>query len=77
MARCTVGDAGFTINAAGYVLLCTFMEPVGNIRDGRNIRQIFESEEAIALRSRMNGCDINCHLLINCSFDPSQLLSGC
>ena len=75
MAKCTVGDNGFSINAGGDVLLCSFMEPVGNIMDGRTIRQIFESEGAKKLRERMHRCDINCHLLINCSFDPSQLLT--
>jgi MoaA/NifB/PqqE/SkfB family radical SAM enzyme len=72
-ALCTVGDMGFTINAAGDVLLCSFMPPVGNIAENR-IREIFESEKAKDLRERMHDCDDNCHLLINCSFDPSQLL---
>ena len=72
-AMCTVGDLGFSINGAGDVLLCSFFGPIGNIREGR-IREIFESEKARALREKMHGCKDNCHLLINCSFDPTQLL---
>jgi MoaA/NifB/PqqE/SkfB family radical SAM enzyme len=72
-AQCTVGDRGFSINAAGDVLLCSFFEPIGNITTG-GIREIFESEKARALRLKMHDCVDNCHLLINCSFDPAQLL---
>ena len=73
-ALCTVGDIGFSINAGGDVLLCSFMEPVGNIKQG-SIREIFESEKAKNQREMMHKCKDNCHLLINCSFDPAQLLT--
>lgn len=72
-AMCTVGDLGFSINGAGDVLLCSFFGPIGNIKDG-HIQDIFESEKARALREKMHECKENCHLLINCSFDPTQLL---
>jgi len=72
-ALCTVGDIGFSIGPDGAVLLCSFFEPIGNITEA-GIREIFESEKARLLRDKMHGCADNCHLLINCSFDPSQLI---
>ena len=73
-AQCTVGNMGFTITPNGNVYLCNHMDPIGNISDGRTIRAIFESEKSQAIRKAMKACTINCHLLINCSFDPEQLL---
>lgn len=74
LAKCTVGEMGFTINARGDILLCNMMDPIGSITEGRDIRQIYHSSVAQALRENMHACDINCHLLINCSFDPTQLV---
>lgn len=73
LTTCTVGENGLGINAAGDVLLCNFMGPVGNITQG-HIRDIYESAKAKAVRERMHQCKDNCHLLINCCFDLDQII---
>lgn len=74
LARCNVSRIGLTINAAGDVLLCNFLEPIGRIQHG-DVRGIYESAAADRLRAKMTACDVNCHLLLNCCFDPEQLIT--
>jgi MoaA/NifB/PqqE/SkfB family radical SAM enzyme len=74
LARCNVSRIGLTINAAGDVLLCNFLEPIGRI-GGPRVREIYDSPAADRLRARMAACDVNCHLLLNCCFDPAQLIT--
>jgi MoaA/NifB/PqqE/SkfB family radical SAM enzyme len=74
LAQCTVTALGLTLNAAGDILLCNFMDPIGNIK--RNgLRAAYESAAANGLRADMAACRVNCHLAINCCFDAAQLLA--
>lgn len=73
LERCAVGEIGFTVNAGGDVMLCNYLEPIGNIARG-SLREIYYSPAAERRRREMAACRDNCHLLINCCFDPSQLV---
>ena len=74
LATCTVGDRGFSISATGFIHFCADLPPVARITEG-HIRNLLASKNARDLRKRMHRCRDNCHMLINCSFDPDQLIS--
>jgi MoaA/NifB/PqqE/SkfB family radical SAM enzyme len=73
LEHCSVGDHAVTVTEQGYVHLCFAHTALGNITE-EGIRQMFESERAEKIRAEMEGCKKNCHLLINCCFDPGQLI---
>jgi len=68
---CTVGERGLTIEPDGSVRLCPMEDAVGNVLE-KDIREIWHSTAAAECREKMSQCRTNCHLLINCVFDPAQ-----
>jgi MoaA/NifB/PqqE/SkfB family radical SAM enzyme len=64
--RCLVGKNNFAINEYGKVLICFFMESIGDILKD-SPEKIWNSKNANALRKRTEICQRNCDLL-NCNF---------
>ncbi|MFC1666939.1 radical SAM protein [Candidatus Omnitrophota bacterium] len=64
---CKFGDYIFNVNAFGYIHLCCFMEPIGDIRK-INIKDAWYSEESRETRKRMHNCQKSCNNIINCYF---------
>lgn len=73
LAKCTVGEKGVTIGPEGSVRMCPYDPPVGNVLE-KDLRTIWEGYEARNLRKKMSNCRTNCHLLMNCVFDKTQLI---
>jgi len=68
---CNLHDHAINVNATGDVYLCFFMEKLGNIRD-KTPQQLWYSEEAESVRSKMRACKRNCELIFNCYYEDEQ-----
>ena len=67
--KCKVLDSGFfAISPNGDVNLCPFMEPIGNIKNGR-LEKLWYSEKAEEIRNKMLLCKKGCHHLVNCWYE--------
>jgi MoaA/NifB/PqqE/SkfB family radical SAM enzyme len=64
--KCLVGENNFAVNEYGKVLICFFMNPIGDITK-ENPGELWNSEKARQLRKRISCCKQNCDLL-NCNF---------
>lgn len=64
--RCLVGKKSFNIDPYGNVRLCFNMLPVGNIKE-KDPKSLWISEEARDIKRQIDGCQLNCRLLI-CNF---------
>jgi len=64
--KCLVGDNNFAINEYGKVLICFFMEAVGNITR-EDPKDIWGSKKANLVRHKILKCNQNCDLL-NCNY---------
>jgi len=62
---CNQGDYVIYIRPTGEVLLCGSMPPIGNIRT-HNIKELWNSEEAIVRRKQIYECKENCLNVLNC-----------
>ncbi len=65
---CKAGHADIAFDPAGNVRLCYFLEPVGNILDGRALPRIWSSVGAMRRRYEVSRCTRTCNLL-NCNFE--------
>jgi MoaA/NifB/PqqE/SkfB family radical SAM enzyme len=76
-AQCIVGGKALSVNTYGFIQLCLFKDFIGNIRDN-DIRELWKSQNAEALRAKVKTCKQNCHLLLNCCFieDDASLYKG-
>jgi len=76
-ARCIVGGRAISVNSYGFVQLCLFKDFIGNIRK-QDIRDIWRSQDAQAIRKQVDQCKTNCHLLLNCCYieDEPSLYSS-
>ncbi|HTY44439.1 MAG TPA: radical SAM protein [Patescibacteria group bacterium] len=68
--RCLLGDYVVSIDPAGDVRICCFMEPVGNIKKDPLADMLAEPGIA-GLRQQMRTCDRVCNTLVNCFFRES------
>jgi MoaA/NifB/PqqE/SkfB family radical SAM enzyme len=66
-AKCIVGGKAISVNAYGFLQLCLFKEFFGNIRKD-DIRKLWYSQDAQAIRKQVDACKTNCHLLLNCCY---------
>jgi len=66
--RCRVGDFGLTVEGGGAIRLCGRFAPIGDLRDGYLLRDVYRCPAADQVRARMAACRENCHLLLNCCF---------
>jgi sulfatase maturation enzyme AslB (radical SAM superfamily) len=59
---CRIGDTTVFVLPAGDIRLCPYMAPIGNIHDGRTLRQMWFGKEASKTRSQIRICRIDCEL---------------
>lgn len=72
LRRCRVGDFGLTIEGGGAIRLCGRFAPVGELRDGYHLRDVYRSPAADQVRRQMAECRVNCHLALNCCFTEEE-----
>jgi MoaA/NifB/PqqE/SkfB family radical SAM enzyme len=69
VSRCNLGYNSISVNTSGNIFLCLSMEPIGNIREGKEIEELWFSERAERVRESIKSCNHNCKLMINCFFE--------
>lgn len=63
-------DKAVHVSAVGDIFLCFKWDTVGNIMTpDTDIRKIWYSKEAEAVRNNIRTCKDNCHFLLNCYFE--------
>ncbi|MDD5746417.1 MAG: radical SAM protein [Candidatus Omnitrophica bacterium] len=62
-------DKAVHVSSIGQVFLCFNYGLLGDIRRGDDIRELWGSEQAQAIREKIKTCKKNCHFLINCFFE--------
>lgn len=65
-------DRAVFVSAVGEIFLCYRWDILGNIRHGDDIRRIWRSSQAEAVRQKIKGCTDNCHFLLNCFFEDGH-----
>ena len=70
--KCNLGYNSITVDTAGRIFLCNSMEPIGNIRNDRNIEEIWLLEKTEEIREKIRNCKYNCKLMINCFFEEES-----
>lgn len=65
--KCRLGDYVLSINPKGEVRLCSFMHPIGNIKELPLISML-DSEVVNGYRQTMRDCDKVCNTIVNCFF---------
>ncbi len=73
LSRCSVGDFGVTIEGSGAIKLCGGFDPIGDLRDGYHLHDVYLGPGADAVRAQMAECRRNCHLILNCCFDEGAV----
>jgi MoaA/NifB/PqqE/SkfB family radical SAM enzyme len=73
LTRCNVGAFGLTIEGSGAIKLCGGFEPIGDLREGHHLRDVYRGPRAEAVRAQMSACERNCHLVLNCCFDTGAV----
>ena len=71
-SRCNLGYNSITVNTAGKIFLCNSMAPIGDIQEGKDIRELWFSDKAEQVRDNIRNCNHNCKLLINCFFEEEK-----
>lgn len=66
-AECNLSRA-LHISSVGDVFICFQWEKLGNIKSD-NIKELWYSDRAGAVRRDISKCRKNCHFLINCFFE--------
>lgn len=65
---CKAGHSDIAFDPAGNVRLCYFLEPVGNVREARDLPRIWNAVETMRRRQAVHTCQRSCNLL-NCNFE--------
>ncbi|MFH1801013.1 MAG: radical SAM protein [Candidatus Omnitrophota bacterium] len=68
-SKCNLGYNSVSVNTSGKIFLCLSMDPIGDIRDGKSVEEIWSSAEARRVRDRIKHCKDNCKSMINCFFE--------
>ncbi len=63
-----LNDSAFTVSPDGCVNLCPYKKPIGNICEGE-LKEIWHSEKACAIREEILHCKKNCHHIVNCWYE--------
>ena len=71
-SRCNLGYNSVSVNTSGKIFLCLSMDPIGDIRDGKNMEEVWFSEEAERVRDSIKNCKNNCKSMINCFFEEER-----
>ena len=67
--RCNLGYNSVSVNTSGKIFLCLSRDPIGDIRDGKSMEEIWFSKEAQRVRENIANCKNNCKSMINCFFE--------
>ncbi|MDP3041335.1 MAG: radical SAM protein [Candidatus Omnitrophota bacterium] len=62
-------DRAVHVSADGYLFLCFRWGALGNIKNGDDIRELWQSIKAKDVRQNIAKCKNNCHFLLNCFFE--------
>ncbi len=63
-------DRALHISSVGDIFFCYSWDRLGNIRNKEDdIRKIWTSDKAEAVRKKVRTCKENCHFLLNCFFE--------
>lgn len=65
---CKAGHSDIAFDPAGNVRLCYFLEPVGNVREGKDLPRIWNAVGTMRRRHEVHRCTRSCNLL-NCNFE--------
>ncbi len=68
---CKAGHSDIAFDPVGNVRLCYFLEPVGNIADGRTLEQVWTAVATMRRRYEVHRCTRGCNLL-NCNFEAPR-----
>lgn len=72
VSRCNLGYNSMTVNTLGKIFLCNSMGSIGDIKEGKDIRELWFSDKAEQIRDCIKNCNHNCKLLINCFFEEEK-----
>jgi MoaA/NifB/PqqE/SkfB family radical SAM enzyme len=64
---CKAGHTDLAFDPMGNIRLCYFLEPVGNIRDGQPLSELWNAHTTQRRRYEVHTCTRSCNLL-NCNF---------
>jgi len=67
-----VNKDAITVYPDGFVYLCPFMQPIGNIKSN-NLKEILNSKKMNERIQMMNMCSKNCHHLMNCYYQDESI----
>lgn len=70
--KCNLGYNSITVNTAGKIFLCNSLEPIGDIQEGKDLRELWLSAKAEQVRNAIKNCNHNCKSLINCFFEEEK-----
>ncbi len=62
-------DRAVHASSIGDIYLCYRYGVLGNVKNGDDLREIWNSEAAENTRSNIRKCQDNCHFLLNCFFE--------
>ncbi|MBU3911679.1 MAG: radical SAM protein [Candidatus Omnitrophica bacterium] len=68
-SRCNLGYNSVSVNTSGKIFLCLSMDPIGDIRNGKSMEEVWFSKEAERVRDSIKDCKNNCKSMINCFFE--------
>ena len=68
---CKAGHSDLAFDPAGNVRLCYFLEPVGNIAEGKPLSRLWNAVETMRRREQVHRCTRSCNLL-NCNFERAD-----
>jgi len=69
---CRAGHSDLSIDAAGNIRICYFLEPVATIRDAAPLPYIWDKHTTLRRRWEVSRCERTCNLL-NCNFERADL----
>lgn len=71
--ECHMYNNLLNVGSFGNVQICNDMPPIGNIKDeGFEIKQVWYSSQAEAVRNNMRKCQKNCAFVVSCSYDELE-----
>ncbi len=68
---CNLGYRSITVNSSGDILLCSLLEPIGNIREG-GLDRFWFSEKSETVRTMISSCQKNCKSVMNCFYEEEN-----
>lgn len=72
--KCNLGHNALSVNTLGKIFLCMAMGPIGDIRDAKDVAELWFSGQAQLVREKIGQCNNNCKSMINCFFEDEQRL---